>query len=406
MKKIISFIPLRSGSKGIPNKNIKPIAGKPLVYWTLNALTKSEVDKIVIATDSEKYIDVVNKYFHDDRIHFYLRDKENAQDSSTTESVILEYLDKYNDILQKGDLFLLVQATNPFITSEDIKKIISDFMDSAHDYDSMLSVSMLGDKFIWSSLKQKYGMDYGLPVNYDHRERPRRQEFDNTYYIENGAMYLSTINSILKHQNRLGDKVGLYPMPSYTLQELDEVEDWNIVEFLLLKHKIKDVFSNGNSLKNVKLFVCDVDGTLTDGNIYIGKNDDFVQFSKKDGKGFQILKELGIKSFWITSESKNLYPFTQRAERLQIDKVLTGSENKLEQVKNYCSTNNIDFYKEVVYIGDDINCKGVLSEVKYPFCPSDAEDEIKAIPNIYICDRKGGEGAVREVINLIKKAHE
>ena len=112
----IAFIPVRGGSKSIPLKNIKHFCGKPLVYWTVKALENCcNVDKVVVATDSLEIKNTV-KQFGFQKVEIYDRDQQNAQDSSSTESVMLEYISKAN--LQEDDVFMLVQATSPLTESK------------------------------------------------------------------------------------------------------------------------------------------------------------------------------------------------------------------------------------------------------------------------------------------------
>ena len=90
----IAFIPVRGGSKSIPLKNIKILNGKPLVYWTVNAANEAKnIDKVIVATDSKEIKDIVLS-FGLNKLEVYDRDSANAQDTSSTESVMLEYLEK------------------------------------------------------------------------------------------------------------------------------------------------------------------------------------------------------------------------------------------------------------------------------------------------------------------------
>ena len=107
----IAFIPARGGSKSIPNKNIKNFCGKPLIFWILKELQISDVDEIIIATDSDKIIKVVNSFTFS-KVKIYDRNTENAQDISSTESVMLEYINAA--VLSDSDTVMLVQVTSPF----------------------------------------------------------------------------------------------------------------------------------------------------------------------------------------------------------------------------------------------------------------------------------------------------
>ena len=113
----IAFIPVRGGSKSIPLKNIKPFCGKPLVCWNIEALEACpQVDEIIVATDSPE-IEQAVLTGHYPKTHIYHRSAENACDTASTESVMLEYIKQsgkgimYN--VQSDDIFMLVQATSP-----------------------------------------------------------------------------------------------------------------------------------------------------------------------------------------------------------------------------------------------------------------------------------------------------
>jgi N-acylneuraminate cytidylyltransferase len=221
----IAFIPVRGGSKSIPLKNIKSFCGKPLVYWSINALqTASHIDKIIIATDSKEIEEAVLQ-FGFSKVEIYHRSKENAGDTASTESVMLEYLSQSQHADE--DIFILVQATSPLMQTADINEALDKFNHS--DYDSMLSVVRY-KRFFWNA--------DGTPKNYDFNKRPRRQDFEGEL-MENGAFYINAIKNIVKNKNRLSGKVGLYEMPEFTSFEIDEPDDWVIAEQLMHRHVLK-----------------------------------------------------------------------------------------------------------------------------------------------------------------------
>ena len=152
------------------------------------------------------------------------------------------------------------------------------------------------------------------------------------------------------------------------------------------------------SRKQIKLFLSDVDGVLTDGGMYYAENgDELKKFNTRDGMGFQILREAGIKTGIITSETTKIVE--RRAAKLQIDYLSQGKKNggKLAAALEICDKEGISL-NDVAYIGDDINCFELLSKVGYAACPSDAVRRIKNIPGILILSKKGGDGAVREFV--------
>ena len=221
-----AFIPVRGGSKSIPLKNIKLINGKPLVYWTALAAQKAEcIDKLVIATDSED-IKATVLNFGFSKLEVYDREKQNAEDTSSTESVMLEYINKAN--FTDDDLFFLIQATSPLLKSEHIDGMYKEFCHN--DADSMFT-GVREKQFKWGvNIHNKNNTLE--PVNYDYKNRPRRQDFEGLI-AENGACYVNSVGNIKRDKCRLSGKIAVYELPSYTLYELDEPEDWIIVEEIM-----------------------------------------------------------------------------------------------------------------------------------------------------------------------------
>lgn len=218
----IAFVPIRSGSKSIKDKNIKLLRNKPLAYWVIKALSEASlVEEVVVATDSDLYQQIINS-FNLEKVVVYKREALNATDISSTESVMLEYLSKTS--LPDDKFFILAQVTSPFTTSKDVNEAIQELKKTKAD--SLLTCTRT-KRFFWN--------DAGEPINYDYKNRPRRQDYDGLL-IENGALYINTIGNIKKSQNRLSGKVCIYEMPEYTSLEIDEELDWQIAESLMRKY--------------------------------------------------------------------------------------------------------------------------------------------------------------------------
>ena len=147
----------------------------------------------------------------------------------------------------------------------------------------------------------------------------------------------------------------------------------------------------------IKLFATDVDGTLTDGCMWYADNGlELKRFHFRDGHGFQLLREAGIKTAILTSEKT---PIVQkRADKLKVDYLSMGNHDKLAYMKKLCADLSIDL-AQVAYIGDDVNDMELLQAVGYPACPADAHPAIKGIKNIKVLACNGGYGAVREFID-------
>ena len=156
---------------------------------------------------------------------------------------------------------------------------------------------------------------------------------------------------------------------------------------------------------NIKLLLTDVDGVLTDSGMYYSESgDELKKFNTHDGMGLQFLSQKGIKSGIITSEDTKLVE--RRFQKLKLDYLYQGKREggKLAAVKEICEKEGITL-EQVAYIGDDVNCLELLSSVGVAACPSDAMDAIKNIPGIIQMKKKGGEGCVREFVEMILNYH-
>lgn len=154
----------------------------------------------------------------------------------------------------------------------------------------------------------------------------------------------------------------------------------------------------------VKLFLSDVDGVMTDAGMYYTETgDEFKKFNTHDGMGIKLLAKAGIKTGIITTEQTKIVE--RRAAKLKIDYLYQGKgfNGKLSAALEICEIENISI-KEVAYIGDDINCIELLKEAGIAACPSNAVKAVKEIPEIIHLKKSGGDGAVREFIDMILEA--
>lgn len=237
----IAFIPVRGGSKSIPLKNIKLFAGKPLVFWVAAAASAATcIDKVIIATDDAR-IKAVVESMDLEKLSVFDRVPENATDIASTESVMLEFIEKSN--LSLDDNIVLIQATSPLLQSYMIDDMIKKFQQSGKD--SALS-AVRSKRFFWTP--------EGKPINYDFKNRPRRQDFEG-FLMENGAIYINSVKNVGMYKCRLFGNIFVYEMPDYMGLELDEPEDWAILEQTFMLH------ARRGQIKN-KVFCLDIDGVI------------------------------------------------------------------------------------------------------------------------------------------------
>lgn len=152
-------------------------------------------------------------------------------------------------------------------------------------------------------------------------------------------------------------------------------------------------------MHKIKLFLTDVDGVMTDtGMYYTEHGDEFKKFNTHDGMAFNLLKEAGIKTGIITTENTKIVE--RRAAKLKVDYLYQGAgfNGKLAAALEICEKENINL-ADVAYIGDDINCIALLSEVGLAACPANATKHVKSIKGIILLQKNGGDGAIREFVD-------
>jgi 3-deoxy-D-manno-octulosonate 8-phosphate phosphatase (KDO 8-P phosphatase) len=156
-------------------------------------------------------------------------------------------------------------------------------------------------------------------------------------------------------------------------------------------------------LKQIRLFAMDVDGVLTDAGMYYGESgDEWKKFNTRDGMGIKLLQKAGIITAIVTQERTKLV--ARRAEKLTIPEVHQGVMDKLSLVREMAARHGFSL-DQVAYIGDDVNDLETLKAVGFSAMPADGMPQVAAVVD-YVCSKRGGEGAVREVIEMILGAQQ
>ena len=151
--------------------------------------------------------------------------------------------------------------------------------------------------------------------------------------------------------------------------------------------------------KKIKVIVYDFDGVMTDNKVYIDQNgNEMVQVSRADGLGIYEIIKLGIQQIIMSTEVNPVV--TQRAIKLKIP-CFQGLDNKKDALLDYSKKNDIDL-KKVAYVGNDTNDMGAMEIAGFSFCPKDSHESIKEISD-HVFKRNGGDGVIRELLDLIKE---
>lgn len=148
----------------------------------------------------------------------------------------------------------------------------------------------------------------------------------------------------------------------------------------------------------IKWFFCDIDGTLTDGGVYYSPEGELLKkFSLRDGTGFFLLKQAGIKTGFITTECSPIVE--QRAKKLKIDKYIFGTHRKVEAMQQFATEEGIAL-DDIAFIGDELNDVKLLKSCGFSFAVGDADHRAKEA-SLIVCEHLGGNGAFREAVERL-----
>lgn len=225
-KKIIAIIPARSGSKGIPDKNIRLLHGKPLLAYSILAAQEAGVfDEIFLSTDSRKYANIALQYGA--KVPF-LRSDQLATDTASTWDCIKEALDQYHLIGKKFDVFVVLQPTSPLRTSQDILGAVETML--SKQADAVVSVTEADHSPLWSNVLPESKSLNGFLRPEDLTRT--RQEMP-TYYRINGAIYAVKTDYFSKSHNIYDGQSFAYIMPRENSVDIDSLYDFSLAEYLL-----------------------------------------------------------------------------------------------------------------------------------------------------------------------------
>ena len=224
MTSFLCVIPARGGSKGVPRKNLREVAGKPLIVWTIEqALAVHELD-VLVSTDDQEIADVARAAGA--RVP-WLRPEHLALDTTPTEPVVRHAIDRVTAEKGRPKVVMLLQATSPVRHDGTLARALSEF--GSAEVDSMVGV-VEQPPFIWRS---------GNPpiAEYDVASRPRRQDLtpDKRRYRETGSLYVTLTDIYERFDNRLGGRIGLFKMADDEGVDIDTELDITLAAGILTR---------------------------------------------------------------------------------------------------------------------------------------------------------------------------
>jgi N-acylneuraminate cytidylyltransferase len=404
MTEILSLIPARGGSKGIPHKNIRNFAGWPLVAWSIAAAKQSKlVTRVIVSTDDEEIAAVAREYGAETP---FLRPSEFAQDKST-DLPVFEHALKWLEEVEgyKSEIVVQLRPTSPIRPPGMVDAAIS-ILINHKDADCVRGVVPAGQNphKMWRFSGKDKPMKPLLEVEGIAEPYNAPRQILPPIYWQTGHIDAIRVSTITEKHSLTGDVI--YPLvidPKYTV-DIDTLPDWAKYEASV--YSGLEMVSPGDKLRRkmpetIKMIISDFDGVITDGRVWVDeKGKETVAASRSDSMRIRELRERGIEVMILSSEVNPVVK--ARAKKMGIDAIhgLSLSE-KGEVLKQFLAEKNLDA-SQIVYLGNDFNDLPCFKMVGWAVAVADAYPEVLCAAD-HVLKTPGGYGALRELCDLILK---
>lgn len=230
---LIAIIPARCGSKGLPNKNIKNLNGKPLMSWSIEtALKCNYIDEVMVSTDSEEYAKIARRFGAN--VPFIRPDKY-ASDTASRKDLIQHTIDFYKKKGRQFDYIVFLEPTSPLRVLDDLNKSIEKLLNDKNGAESIVGICKLENTHPEFLVE----LDNGFldPYSKQPSKILRRQDINTLYFYE-GSLYISETNAYLEKEFYHSKTLG-YIVPRWKSLEIDEIEDFVMIESIMKYKKYK-----------------------------------------------------------------------------------------------------------------------------------------------------------------------
>ena len=383
----VAIIPARGGSKGVAGKNVRRVGGVPLVARAVRScLATDRIQVTYVSTDDPQIAEVAAAA----GAEVIWRPGELAGDQASSESALLHGLDAIGFHGELPETVVFVQCTSPFIDPADLDRAVE--LIQADQADSVFS-GVATYEFLWRDADGDGEPVSGAMVgqNHDAAVRPRRQD-RRPHVRETGAFYAMTAAGLRRHAHRFFGRIHCVLVAAETGIEIDTP-----AELALAQALAPVIDRQSDDLGEIEAVITDFDGVHTDDRASIDQfGTESVRVSRTDGMGVARLRRAGVP-FLIVSTERNPV-VAARAAKLGVE-VVSDVADKASVVLDWLAARGIDPVR-AVYVGNDANDLGALGVVGWPVAVADARPEVLRAARL-VLSRPGGDGAVREVCDLV-----
>lgn len=377
---VLAVIPARGGSKGVPRKNVLPLAGKPLIAHSIEAARAARtITRVVVSTDDPE-IAAVSRAYGAEVID---RPAELSGDLASSEAALvhaLETLAAREDY--RPDVLVFLQCTSPLTAAEDIDDTAQAVIDGA---DTALAVIPF-HYFLWKP--------DGTGVNHDKSVRLMRQQREPEF-LETGAVYAMKAAGFLEARHRFFGHTAMVEIPVERRLEIDDEADFRLAEERM--GRLNRAADASRLPDPLHALVMDFDGVWTDDRVWVNQDGtESIVCSRRDGMGLERLRKAGVPMIVLSKEENPV--LKSRCAKLKIP-CEHGLETKIDRLNLWLDKQGLDL-KQTIYVGNDINDIECLRAAGCGVAPRDSHPEALAAADL-ILDADGGRGALRLLSDMI-----
>ncbi len=395
---ILAIIPARGGSKTVPRKNIQPLAGHPLIAYSIAAgLQAQRVSRVIVSTDDEEIAEISRSYGAEVP---FLRPSALAQDKTVDLPVFkhaLEWLAE-NEAYHP-EIIVQLRPTSPLRPPDCVDSAIGILLGN-NDSDSVRGVILSGQNpyKMWrispeGNLRPLIDNDFEEPYNMP------RQQLPQTYW-QTGHIDVIRTSTILEKGSMSGDIIlPLIMDPRYAV-DIDTARDHEHAQWIL-GHSDLPLIRLGRKARplpqKVELVIFDFDGVMTDNRVWVDADGrELVSANRGDGWGVARLKETGTQIVVLSRETDPVV--AARCRKLGIE-AIQGIKDKAKALRELMESRGIDA-NQTIYLGNDVNDVICFPLVACALVVEDAHPDAKARADI-ILTKRGGQGAVRQLCDIL-----